>query len=963
MKKHAKIFSYGVCIVLMAFLLSSCSGHSDSVSTAAGGTSTTTTNSSTTGTITGTVSLPANTNAKYFEKKSSFFAQFFSSPVHAATITDLSTLTVKSGSTTTAPDASGKFTLAVTAGTNVEVDVTAPSGNVVLVAIIASVTAGTTVTQNVDTTTTAVALIWQQNKNLTSSQIQSLSTFTNVKNAVENALKDSTVDSIVTSTSVTSAAQTAVTPALTSITLSPSSATVISGATQTFTAAGVDQFGSVISFTPTYSVTPSDVGTISSSGVFTAAKKVSGIITVTGGNNISASATITVTTGALNSLVISPTSVTLYKGDSQQFTVYGVDASGNAKVQKFITVSSPTWSVVGSIGSIDTNGLFTASAQGTGQVKAQTTKSDGTAVSITADVTVANRNPSISALTAGSSSLVVGTTTTISATATDADGDTLSYAWSATGGAISGTGSSVTYTAPSTSGTYTITVVATDGQGESASKTVDLTVIPLPAPTGVTATAGNGQVTISWNSVTGAASYNIYMAAQSGVTKSNYSTKTGGMTHTNVTSPYVHTGLTNGTTYYFVATAVNSVMESTESSEVNALPKAAQKIATGANFTCAILTGGVVKCWGRNYYGQLGNGSNTGPDTCPTDPCSKVPVSVPGINNAIAIAAGFYHACVVLSDGTIKCWGSNPNGELGNGTTTDSSMPVSVSGISNAVGISAGYHHTCALLSDATVKCWGGNQRAQLGIGTTAGPDDCSATGLGSCSKTPVSVLGISNVTSIGCASQGDGTYVTLTDGSAKRWGNLISTAQNDTNITGALNIVTSDSHSCVLLADKTIKCWGYNNWGQLGNGTTSDSASPVSVSGITNVTGISLAAVGTSYGYSCAVLTDGTTKCWGVNTYGQLGNGTTTFSSVPVTVSGIVNAVSVATAENHTCAVLSDGAIKCWGSNSKGQLGNGTTTDSYSPISVSDTLYAIFPFLKTHFFAFADFVKNSFWN
>jgi hypothetical protein len=266
---------------------------------------------------------------------------------------------------------------------------------------------------------------------------------------------------------------------LTTITISPTSATVVSGATQQFTVKGYDQNGAEMSFTPTFTVSPSELGTITISGqngIFTGIKKGTGTIKVSGGNNITATANIEVITGPLNSLVISPTSVTLYKGQTQQFTVYGVDENGNAKAKKFITVS-PTWSVIGNIGTIDNTGLFTATAQGQGQVKAEATKDDGTKISITANVTVANRNPVISSLTANPTSVYTGETSTITCTATDPDGDTpLTYAWTKTGGTISGSGSSVTYTAPNTAGTYTITVTVSDGKGGSATRSVDINV-------------------------------------------------------------------------------------------------------------------------------------------------------------------------------------------------------------------------------------------------------------------------------------------------------------------------------------------------------------------------------------------------------------------------------------------------------------------------------------------------------
>ncbi|MCX6706719.1 MAG: hypothetical protein NT001_01100, partial [Candidatus Woesearchaeota archaeon] len=124
----------------------------------------------------------------------------------------------------------------------------------------------------------------------------------------------------------------------------------------------------------------------------------------------------------------------------------------------------------------------------------------------------------------------------------------------------------------------------------------------------------------------------------------------------------------------------------------------------------ALAQSGSLKSWGYNYYGQLGDGTTTDRHT---------PVSVSGgITTAVSVSAGLEHTCAVLSDHTVKCWGYNDNGQLGDGTTTNSLTPVSVSGITNAINVSTSYKHTCAVLSDHTVKCWGYNDFGQLGDNT-----------------------------------------------------------------------------------------------------------------------------------------------------------------------------------------------------------------------------------------------------
>jgi alpha-tubulin suppressor-like RCC1 family protein len=361
----------------------------------------------------------------------------------------------------------------------------------------------------------------------------------------------------------------------------------------------------------------------------------------------------------------------------------------------------------------------------------------------------------------------------------------------------------------------------------------------------------------------------------------------------------------------------NGAIRSTDTPvEVSGLTSAAE-VTAGDLHTCALLSTGHVDCWGENEYGQLGNGVTTNNDT---------PVEVIGVTNATQVAAGNYHTCALLSTGHIECWGENDLGQLGNGTTTQSDTPIEVIGVTNATQVAGGYRHTCAVLSTGHVECWGGNFRGQLGNGTTTNTD------------APVEVDGVTNATQVAAGSSH--TCALLASGHIACWGNNYfgqlgngMTTEIDgapvevSGITNATQITAGDYHTCALLANGHTDCWGYNEFGQLGNGTTTNTDTPVEVSGITNATQV---AAGSSY--TCALLSTDHIECWGENGGGELGNGTTTNTDTPVEVSGITNATQVATGGGQTCALLSTGHLDCWGNDSHGQLGNGTTSNGYTP-------------------------------
>ncbi len=243
-------------------------------------------------------------------------------------------------------------------------------------------------------------------------------------------------------------------------------------------------------------------------------------------------------------------------------------------------------------------------------------------------------------------------------------------------------------------------------------------------------------------------------------------------------------------------------------------------IAAGASHTCAVTSGGGVKCWGTNYIGQLGDGTTTS---------SSTPVDVVGLSGITAVATGNDHTCALTSGGGVKCWGWNYVGELGDGTTTDSRTPVDVVGLSGGVvALSGGGMHTCAVTGSGGVKCWGANWGGRLGDGTTRH------------SMIPVDV----------CAGGAAGCTGTLGD---------------------VTKVAAGESHTCALTSMGAVKCWGLNPYGQLGAGATTNQSTPVDVNGLQS--GATALAAGNYH--SCALVGNGRPKCWGSDRDGQLGLGT----------------------------------------------------------------------------------------
>ncbi len=371
----------------------------------------------------------------------------------------------------------------------------------------------------------------------------------------------------------------------------------------------------------------------------------------------------------------------------------------------------------------------------------------------------------------------------------------------------------------------------------------------------------------------------------------------------------------------------NTLVAHSTPAVVSGLSSGVIAIASRAGASYALKADHTVWAWGNNANGQLGNNSTAN---------SPVPVQVSGITTAVSIGAGEASAYALRSDGTIAAWGLNASGQLGDGSITQRTTPVSVSGITTATQIAAGGYHGIALKADGSVVTWGGGSEGQLGNGGTAD------------ATTPVTVTGLAGK-NIGIVDAGrvvsiaintvDGTVYTFGDNNYGELGNgLLTDATTPTQPADGYgpeqnSAPGGQAHTLQVRTDGTVSATGLNTYGQLGDGTTTQRNTPVLVNGLQNIT---TAAAGQMY--SVALDSAGNVWTWGQNTYGQLGDGTTTDHRLPARVWAISSVAEIAVSNSGftTYARKTDGTVWAWGRNSNGQLGNNSTTDSSVPVQVS---------------------------
>ncbi len=353
-------------------------------------------------------------------------------------------------------------------------------------------------------------------------------------------------------------------------------------------------------------------------------------------------------------------------------------------------------------------------------------------------------------------------------------------------------------------------------------------------------------------------------------------------------------------------------------------PVVSSNIATGFEHSCVVLMDGTAKCWGDGVLGELGNAANL---------VKSTPVAVSNAMSLTAIGVGQSFGCARKSDGTLWCWGVNSHGgKLGIGVASESpiNVPVQAMGLVGVDALGTGRFHACASTTAKEVYCWGTNAAGQLG--------DPALSSSNKPAKVPA---GLPAERAISVAVGGFHTCAVFEGGDVYCWGRndfgqvgdgtVVSPRKSPLKVTlpkMAEEVVAGDYFSCARLIDGSVSCWGNGLGGELGNSASANSSTPVQVTGVTTASRL-----GAGFAHACAVLADNTVTCWGSNSAKQLGNAAGN-SNKPVAVAGLTGVVQVEGGDLHSCAFLLTGGVRCWGGNAKGQLGNNSMLTSSTPVT-----------------------------
>jgi alpha-tubulin suppressor-like RCC1 family protein len=338
-------------------------------------------------------------------------------------------------------------------------------------------------------------------------------------------------------------------------------------------------------------------------------------------------------------------------------------------------------------------------------------------------------------------------------------------------------------------------------------------------------------------------------------------------------------------------------------------------VSVGGNHTCAMKQDNSPLCWGNNWWGQIGDGTNIQRE-------SPYPVKISDI--VISVSSGYEHTCALMSDRSLWCWGNNIYGQLGSGSSTsycggwsNCKNPIKI--MDDVVQFSAGEYHTCAVKTDGSLWCWGYNYWGQIGDNSTSNrniPTLIMSSGVSSVAAGLEHTCAVKQNGSLWCWGRNSEGQLGL-DPSVDRY----TTPQPITLPGGVIRVVTGGYHTCAVMEDLTLWCWGANWQGQLGNsGSSTYTPSQVTVGG----SPLYVSSVAAGETHTCAVDTDGNLFCWGNNEFGQVGDGTTSHRNSPVLIASGVLFSYVSAGVLHTCAVEQNGSLWCWGRNMEGQIGDG---------------------------------------